>query len=377
MPSRGLWYVRAMPTPPFGSSRSVPSSLGAARGILVALVLGLGTQGCASCAGTGQRVLGVIEGPINDPGNKSLRRSILAWGLSEFCHQVTTHNAPLKLNEDSPVIGRFYPQQCAEHELPNGDLYVSLQGFGYAWTNVSKKVTFTTTATVEYDQDFAMDGSTMYAYFRTKNVASSDFQTHVIEQPLANIVNQLTPLGNTFGKQLLATQLAQGFTVIREANGTADFGLGIVDKGKRPFHPYDVHGDDRITYENLRVEVHQNQRDFVGPIEIDDSGRALYVTASLDGGLPIDVLVLTKDVGDASLKLYYDYPMSGPLSAPPVLSDVAQPGVEYKRPLPVPKGTYYVVFDNTPTAGTVAPPQNPLDDRAAVVSYVVQVGDAP
>jgi hypothetical protein len=61
----------------------------------------------------------------------------------------------------------------------------------------------------------------------------------------------------------------------------------------------------------------------------------------------------------------------------PMLSEIAQPGVEYRRMMPVPKGIYYVVLDNTPTAGTAAPPNNPLDDRAAVVNYVVQIGDAP
>jgi hypothetical protein len=350
-----------------------------ARGLACATVLSLfsGLAGCTSCAGTGQRALGMIEGPINDPANRSLRRSILAFGLSEFCHQMTTHDAPLKLTDDSPIIGRFYPTTCSQRELENGDLLVNFGGYGYAWTNVSKKMTFSSTGQVHYNQDFLMDGSTMYAYFRTKELKSSDFQTHVIEQPIANFVNQITPLGNNFGRQLLSGKLAEGFTVIREANGTADFAIGIVEKGKRPVHPFDVHGDDRVTYENLRTEVHQNQRDFIGPIEVEDGGRALYLTANVDGGQPIDVLVMTKDAAEQSLKLYYDYPMSGPLAMQPMLSDVAQPGVEYRRMLAVPKGIYYVVLDNTPTAGTVAPPNNPLDDRAAVVNYVVQIGDAP
>jgi hypothetical protein len=48
-----------------------------------------------------------------------------------------------------------------------------------------------------------------------------------------------------------------------------------------------------------------------------------------------------------------------------------------QQSIPLPKGVYYVVFDNTPTAGAVSPPNNPLDDRAAVVNYVLQIGDAP
>ncbi len=52
-------------------------------------------------------------------------------------------------------------------------------------------------------------------------------------------------------------------------------------------------------------------------------------------------------------------------------------GQEYQRGFVLPKGQYYVIVDNTPTAGVVNPPQNVLDDRAAVVSYAISVGEAP
>jgi hypothetical protein len=60
-----------------------------------------------------------------------------------------------------------------------------------------------------------------------------------------------------------------------------------------------------------------------------------------------------------------------------VFSDVIQNGVQWMKPIPLPKGVYYLVLDNTPTAGRVAPPVNLLDDRAATFTYVVQIGDAP
>jgi len=322
-------------------------------------------------------MLGVIDGPINDPDNRSLRRAIMAFGLKEFCHEMTTHDAPLKSSEDSPVSGRFFPTTCAERETSDGNLDVTFGGSGYAWTNISKKLSFTSSGSIEYDQDFLMDGSTMYAYFRTKKVVSSDFHARMIEQPVANMVNQIAPMADSFGKQLLNAQLAQGFTVIRAANGTADFAVGTIEKGKKPVHPYEVHGQNRVTYENLRTEVHQNQRDFIGPIEIEDSNRALFFTGTVDGGLPLDVLFLTKVEGDASLKLYLDNPATGPLSGNPSASDVMQPDVAFKKIVPVPKGLYFIVLDNTPTAGQVAPPQNSFDDRAAAVSYVAQIGEAP
>jgi hypothetical protein len=332
--------------------------------------------GCGGCAGAGQGMLGVMPGAINDPGNRSLRRAILQYGLDQFCQQMTTHNAPLTLAADSPNIGRFYPRTCAQKQLDNGDLVVSFSGEGYAFTNVSKKVSFTSSGTVEYDQDFLMDGSTMYAYFRTKTVSQSGFTTKLIEQPIASLVNQMSPMADQMGKQLLSTQLAAGFTVIRDSSGSAQFGIGIIDKGKKPVQPFDVHGDGRITYEDSRVEVHQQERDFLGPIDVEDDGRALYITASVDG-LPIDVMVMDRNLGDQSIELYMNYAAIGPLAGQPLLSDVAQPGVQYKRTFPAPKGQYYVIFDNSSSAGSVAPPNNPLDDRVATVSYVVQIGDAP
>jgi hypothetical protein len=41
---------------------------------------------------------------------------------------------------------------------------------------------------------------------------------------------------------------------------------------------------------------------------------------------------------------------------------------------------YYVVIDNTPTAGQVAPPPVlpfGVPDAGAVVNYAIQIGDAP
>lgn len=346
-------------------------------GLTAIAVLGAG-QGCSSCASSGQSLLSIMpDGVVNDPSNLSLRRAILAFGIGQFCSQMTAHNAPLKLTEDSPIIGRFYPTSCTQQELQNGDLYVNFGGYGYAYTNLSKKLTFTSNGVVDYNQDFQKVGSTMYVYFRPRHIASSDFKTRVVEQPVASFLNSLSTLGDTFGRQLVSGKLGEGFTVIRESNGNADFGLGIIEVGKKPFHPFDVHGGSRITYENARSEVHQNERDFIGPIVVEGSGRALYVSAQLDGVQAMDLMVMRKADAEASLRLYFDYPVAGPLAGGPVVSDVVQAGIPFQHTIPVPEGTYYVLLDNTPSAGTVAPPMNPLDDRAALVNYVIQIGDAP
>lgn len=338
-----------------------------------AVLLGSG----AGCAGCGQCALGALQGPINDPSNRALRRDILAYGIKQFCPEMVKHNAPLQLQADAPAIGRFFPRACAQQTLENGDLYVQFSGVGYAWTNVSKKVSFTMEGTVAYDPDFLMDGCTAYAYFRTREVRGANFTTRLIEQPIANFVNQLTPLGNQFGSQLVNAELKQGFTVIMDSNQQADFGLGMIERGKRPVHPFDVHGSGRVQYENARTDVHVGERDFVGPIVIDDTKRAIYVQAALDGTPAVDVLYMGKAEGDAALEQYLAAGPAGPVPAPPFLGDVVQAGAPYQRVVPVPPGTYWVVLDNSASAGQVAPAMNLLADPAATLSYAIQVGDAP
>ena len=319
-----------------------------------------------------------MRGTLNDPSNYTLRRSVMASGLSEFCHQMLTRNAPLTLVPGTPTIGRFFPQQCTQVQMPNGDLAVNFSGIGYAWTNVSKKLTFNMLGATQYDQDFLIaDDCAIDAYFRVRQINGSNFQAHQIEQPLASFLNSLGNIADTVGRQLVSGNLAQGFTVVRDKDGHDAFQLGILEKGQKPMSPFDVHGANRITYENNRADVHQNERDFIGPIEVTDSGRAIYVGATLDGIPAVDIMVMPKDTGEASLHLYYDYPQMGPLAAAPMMSDVIRSGVPYSRAIPVPAGIYYVIVDNSSTAGQVAPPVNLLDDRAATVTYAVQIGDAP
>ena len=94
--------------------------------------------------------------------------------------------------------------------------------------------------------------------------------------------------------------------------------------------------------------------------------------------MPIDVLLMRKGEGDASVRSYLEQASIGPLTGTPVWSDVVQPAqAGFSRRVPVPPGMYYVVFDNSSQAGTVAPPTNLFDDRAALVDYAIQVGKNP
>jgi hypothetical protein len=338
-------------------------------GALGALSVGANGCGPSYCA---------FRGTLNEPSNLSMRRSMLRTGMGDFCKQMLSRNAPLRLAPESPVIGRFYPQECTS---PEGDeLYVNFAGFGYAYTNVSKKTTFTTSASALYRYDFLVtegDRCDVYAYFRPSRIDASQFTVHRIEAQAANLLQQFLGVGQNFGNQLVGKKLTEGFSVIHYSDKNADdFGLGIVPLGRAPFHPYEVHGKERVTYENERTEVHQNQRDFVGPILVEEDGRSLFIKSQLDGINAIDMMIMGKAEGDASLRLYYEYAQSGPLAAAPFFSEVITQGNEANRVIPVPKGMYYVVYDNTPTAGQVAVPVQQLDDRAAVVNYLIEIGDS-
>jgi hypothetical protein len=323
-----------------------------------------------------------LGGPINDPSNRTLRRNIMSYGLGQFCEQMITRNAPLTLAPDPSVVGRFFPQHCAQQVLDNGDLWVHFDGFGYAFTSLSRKVTFTSAATIQYNQDFkCADDSSIYAYFDTRTASPPDFQLGQIEQPMANLVQGwIKPFADSFGQQMVSGQIGQGFTVIQDPSGSTDFTVGHLPLGQRPFHPIDAHGNDRVTYENLRTAVHAGERDFIGPIKIDGSGRALFLQMHVDAPTPIDVFVVPKFEGDPSLQLYTQYPAAGPLAYPPRTADVVQPGTNYQRTVPLGAGMYYVIIDNTASAGQVQPAPalfGVVGDTPAVVSYAIQIGDAP
>jgi hypothetical protein len=307
----------------------------------------------------------------------------MSYGLGQFCQQMTTRNAPLTLAPDPNVVGRFFPQHCTQQVLDNGDLWVKFDGFGYAYTPLSRKVTFTSAATITYNQDFkCADDSSIYAYFDTRTASPPDFQLGQIEQPMANLVQGwIKPFADTFGQQMVSGQIGQGFTVIQDPSGSTDFSVGHLPLGQHPFHPFDAHGSNHVTVENLRTAVHAGERDFIGPVTLDGSGRAIYLQMRVDGVPAVDVFVVPKSEGDASLQLYTQYPQVGPLAYPPRFADVVQTGMNYQRALPLPAGMYYVIIDNTPSAGQVQPapalPFGVAGDIPAVVSYAIQTGDAP
>jgi len=321
-----------------------------------------------------------LAGPINDPSNRTLRRSIMSFGLGQFCQQMVVRNAPLKLAPDASVIGRFYPQHCIQQVLDNGDLWVHLDGIGYAFINPARRIGFGSGATIQYNQDFkCAEDNSIYAYFDTRSVAQSAFDLRSIEQPVANLVQGwIKPFADSFGQQMVSGKVAQGFTVIQGDDGSVDFDLGHLPLATRPVHPMQLHGNNRQLWESQRTEVHVGERDYVGPIVVPDSNRAIYLTMQLDGQSAVGVLLVTKAEGDASLDGYVRGVPAAVVTNTPRFSDQVVYAASYQRAVPVPAGMYYLVIDNTTPPGSNRPAL-PLGliDGAAVVSYAIQIGDAP
>jgi hypothetical protein len=243
---------------------------------------------------------------------------------------------------------------------------------------LTQRVGFDVTGLVEYAPDFQLHGDSMYIYFRPRSVDANTFQTTLVESQLATTgaaVLGVSP--DQVGRDLIKSQLTRGFTVIRMSErGETDFGMGYIAAGGRPFRPFQVVQSDKRTLDNDRTEVHSGQQDYVGGFTVADTDQALFLTMTLDGATAVDVMLLPKAFGDALLGRFTT--TAGPAvpeSAP--FSDQLTSAGSWSRTIPVPPGAYYLLLDNSAQVGSAAPPTTALDDRAARVDYLVQLGERP
>lgn len=325
--------------------------------------------------------MGVLgPGVINDPKNRSLRFDLLKFGLDQFCQQMKERGAPLKLKDDEPVVGRFFADGCNSQiidEENRKSFIVQYSGRGYAWTNVTGRLGFQSAGLIDYSPDFQLVGGAMYVYFRTRNVASASFQTLLVESALAKTGLAVTGTNpDQIGKSIVESQLQRGFTVIRySSNGETELGLGYIAAGKKPFHPFLVESEDKVTLDNDRTEVHGGQQDFAGGLVVPDDDQELTLTIQVDGAPAVDVLVVQKSNGDQAIDRFVRTPGAFGLPYAPLMDESVTAGATFTRKVPVPKGTYYLLVDNSAALGKTNPPVVQGDDRAARVDYLVQVGD--
>lgn len=348
--------------------RSPPAHPAGAFLMLLVIVFAFAMAGCPC-----------TESVVNN--NPQLRWWLFSnFGASRICPEMLKVGVALKLDARTPSIGRFFPTQCT-HTVDDAaqNVILTFSGTGYGYIAPAKRVGFSCSATIALKPDFQLSGDDIYVYGKLdRTLQGPDFRLGYIENPAVNIASNIPPFGNIanfFGNQVLTSELTRGFTVVANEDRGNDFALGILTPPARPVKPFRIMDDERFTFANETVDVHGNQRDFLGPFEVS-SGQSLYLTLNVQGPT-VDVMIVDKRTGDAWREMY----QTGlPLGPPP--GPVAGGGPVAQGPLPTQRyalapGLYYVVIDNTPYAGLVAPPTQPLNpifDPIARVSYVAQVG---
>jgi hypothetical protein len=345
---------------------------------LLGVLLALG--GCGSRESMGDSSLRVLgAGVVNDPANKSLRFDMLKFGLERFCEEMKKAGAPLKLSDQEPVLGRFFAESCQSEVLDEEtrkSFVLQYTGKGYAWTNVSGKLGFSSRGLVEYAPDFQLSDGALYVYFRPKTVDAAAFQLLSVDSALAQAgmavaAGSVNP--DEIGRHVLDSQLKRGFTVIRYgSDGRTDFGLGFIPKGEKPHKPFEITTEKRILL-NERTEVHLQTQDYIGPLSVDDDDSALHLTLELDGADSVDYQVVPKALGDAMLDRYVRSRGPCPMLGPPAF-DGSAGRARTQQAVPLPVGQYYLVLDNSSQLGRSQPPPGAAGDHAARVDFAVMVG---
>ena len=93
----------------------------------------------------------------------------------------------------------------------------------------------------------------------------------------------------------------------------------------------------------------------------------MTLVVSVDGVPAADVLLVPRTTGEPWLAAYILGAAAGPPPGPSVLDEVVTAGLAFRRTVSVPEGQYYLVLDNTATAGRASP------TGTATVSYAIEV----
>jgi hypothetical protein len=349
---------------------------------LLLLVVALGCVACPSKEGLGFSTLSLLgPGVINDPENKSLRFDVLKFGLESACDEMSRRGAALKVRDGEPIVGRFFAKQCHSQiiDQPGRQSFaVRFEGRGYAWTNVTGRLGFESSGIIEFSPDFQLHGEAMYVYLRPRNVTAATFKTTLLESELGQTAMNMTQTNpDEVGQNILLSQLRRGLTVIRYSEkGETEFAVGLIPVGQVPYKPFQVQSDKR-TLDNDQTEVHSGQQDLIGGFTVEDDDEALFLNVVLDGAPQVDVLIVPKQTGDVMLDTYTTARGASSLPAPAVFETVLAQGTPLTRAVPLPQGTYYLLIDHSAAIGQAAPPTQILDDRAAKLEYLIQLGDAP
>jgi hypothetical protein len=356
------------PSPsPSASTRRPAAAL--ALGVLVLAVVGVGCP--------------CIRGPVN--ASAGLRWWLFSnFGASKICPEMIKRGVGLRMQDRGAMVGRFFPNQCGLDVNGNTQtVTVHFSGTGYAYTPLTKRVGFSTTASVEYRPDFYLTEDDIYVWGKVNRIVQGpSFRLGYVENPVADAATAVTPLGqiaNLFGNQIVSGELTRGFTVVQnDETETKTFALGLLMPPQKPHTPFDVEGDERHTFANETVQVQWQQRDFLGPFDVVDTDQVLTMKMFLEGPA-VDVMVVSKQVGDIWREAYQTGRPMGPPPGPVMAGGPLQPQRDQLASYRLPPGQYFVVIDHSQYAGTVNPPPasplNPLGGPGVKLSYVAQLAD--
>lgn len=300
------------------------------------------------------------------------------FGAQRVCPEMLKTSLTLRLQDQAPGVGRFFPNGC--NYTVNDDLQtlqVNVSGVGYAYIPTAKHIGFTLNVSVEYRPDFMISGDDLYVWGKfSRNVSAPNFRLGYIENPVMDVATTLTPLGsgaNILGNQVVAGFLSRGFTVVENSDTGKTFSLGILSPPSKPFTPYQVDDDSSYTFANETIDLYVGQRDFLGPFEVADDDQQLQLKFNVTGN-PVEFMVVSKATGDSWLASYNQGIMGPPPIPGAIMGAQLNQGPTTKR-LTLQPGIYYVVVDNTSTAGMVNPALNlnPIFDSSSRLSYVAQL----
>jgi hypothetical protein len=350
--------------------KSAPSSL-ISRGLRSALIVAISTLtplSQTSCASILNR----------DPNLRWW--AFKTYGADRICPEMLKTSVPLKMQDASPTIGRYFPSSCTfSINETNRTVVVNIGGSGYAYLPTSKLSSFTMTATVEYAFDFYMHDDGAWVWGKMARIAAGpDFRMTNSQNPIVDLATGLTPAGsaaNIFGGQVVSRFISRGFTVVETDEGK-EFALGYLPAGRFPFRPVEVDEEDEAyTFQNDVADIYNQQMDFLGPFEVADDDQVIQLRGTLSGANAVDFLVVPKMTGDIWREGYQAGRAPGPPPGTFISSSVVQPG-PFVRRFALNPGLYYVVVDNSAGVGQAAPGfalPGPLYDPSVRMTYLAQL----
>lgn len=333
---------------------------------------------------SGQALIGCpcVRNSVNDSeGTRWYLFSRVA--VQHICPELLNTGVPLAVPMAGPSsVGRFFPSQCNVHvDEGNKVIVVNLAGTGYASLPAVRRVGFYASMSVEYRPDFHLFSDSIYVWGRfSRNVSPPNIQLLGTENAAVGIAYQ-TPFGSVadlIGNGIFQSSIGRGFTVVRQGDGD-DFALDILNPPAKPLRQFNP-GDGAKLLASDRTEVPPAARQYLGPYTVPGNGQRLTFQYRLEGA-PLSWYLVDRQNGNDWVQNYESgRALSGPRG--PILASGQLAVGSGSVPIPVPRGSYMLVVENSAAAPLIpvaVPLPLPLPGVAgstsATLSYTTDVAD--